>query len=76
MSVSVNRKIRTILRWFSKVVTVDIPLTSLDEDVAVTEKTIWQQTAPVLLVGHSYGGTGITEAGDDPKIAGLVYVAA
>ena len=54
------------------VVTVDIPLTSLAEDVAVTRKVISQQTGPVLLVGHSYGGTVITEAGDDPKIAGLV----
>jgi pimeloyl-ACP methyl ester carboxylesterase len=58
------------------VVTVDIPLTSLAEDVAVTRKAISLQTGPVLLVGHSYGGTVITEAGDDPKIAGLVYVAA
>ena len=58
------------------VVTVDIPLTSLAEDVAVTRKAISQQTGPLLLVGHSYGGAVITEAGDDPKIAGLVYVAA
>jgi pimeloyl-ACP methyl ester carboxylesterase len=58
------------------VVTVDIPLTSLAEDVAVTKKAISQQTGPVLLVGHSYGGTVITEAGNDPKIAALVYVAA
>ena len=58
------------------VVAVDIPLTSLAEDVAVTKKAISQQTGPVLLVGHSYGGTVVTEAGDDPKVAGLVYVAA
>jgi pimeloyl-ACP methyl ester carboxylesterase len=58
------------------VVTVDIPLTSLAEDVAVTKKAISQQTGPVLLVAHSYGGTVITEAGDDPKVAGLVYIAA
>ncbi len=58
------------------VVTVDIPLTSLSEDVAATKKAIAAQTGPVLLVGHSYGGTVITEAGDDSKVAGLVYVAA
>jgi pimeloyl-ACP methyl ester carboxylesterase len=58
------------------VVTVDIPLTSLAEDVAVTREAISLQTGSVLLVGHSYGGTVITEAGDDPKIAGLVYIAA
>jgi len=59
-----------------QVVTVDIPLSSLAEDVAVTRKAISLQTGPVLLVGHSYGGTVITESGDDPKVAGLVYVAA
>jgi len=58
------------------VVTVDIPLTSFDEDVAATKKAIAEQTGPVLLVGHSYGGTVITEAGDNAKVAGLVYVAA
>jgi pimeloyl-ACP methyl ester carboxylesterase len=56
------------------VTTVDIPLTSLAEDVAATKKAIAEQDGPVLLVGHSYGGTVITEAGDDPKVAGLVYV--
>jgi pimeloyl-ACP methyl ester carboxylesterase len=59
-----------------RVVTVDIPLTSFAEDMAVTKKAISQQIGPVLLVGHSYGGTVITEAGDDPKVAGLVYGAA
>jgi pimeloyl-ACP methyl ester carboxylesterase len=57
------------------VVTVGIPLTSLAEDVAVTKKAISQQTGPVLLVGHSYGGKVITEDGDTPKVAGLVYIA-
>lgn len=58
------------------VVTVDIPLTSLAEDAAATKKAIESQTGPVLLVGHSYGGTVITEAGDESKVVGLVYVAA
>ena len=59
-----------------RVVTVDIPLTSLADDVAITKSAIAAQTGQVLLVGHSYGGTVITEAGDEAKVAGLVYVAA
>jgi predicted alpha/beta hydrolase family esterase len=44
--------------------------------VAATKRAIGAQDGPVLLVGHSYGGVVITEAGNDPKVAGLVYVAA
>ncbi len=58
------------------VVAVQNPLTSLADDVAATKRAIALQNAPVLLVGHSYGGAVITEAGNDPKVAGLVYVAA
>ena len=58
------------------VVAVQNPLTSLAEDVATTRRAIALQDGPVLLVGHSYGGAVITEAGDDAKVAGLVYVAA
>jgi pimeloyl-ACP methyl ester carboxylesterase len=58
------------------VVAVQNPLTSLADDVAVTKRAIASQDGPVLLVGHSYGGVVITEAGNDPKVAGLVYVAA
>jgi pimeloyl-ACP methyl ester carboxylesterase len=58
------------------VVAVQNPLTSLADDVAATKRAIALQDGPVLLVGHSYGGAVITEAGDDPKVAGLVYVAA
>ena len=49
---------------------------SLADDVAVTRHTIAAQGKPVVLVGHSYGGAVITEAGNDPKVAGLVYIAA
>ena len=49
---------------------------SLADDVAVTRRTIAEQGKPVVLVGHSYGGAVITEAGNDPKVAGLVYIAA
>ncbi len=58
------------------VVAVQNPLTSLADDVAATKRAIALQDGPVLLVGHSYGGAVITEAGNDPKVAGLVYVAA
>src|SRR5438132_7897184 len=58
------------------VVAVQNPLTSLSDDVATTKRAIALQDGPVILVGHSYGGVVITEAGADPKVAGLVYVAA
>jgi pimeloyl-ACP methyl ester carboxylesterase len=57
-------------------VAVQIPLTSLADDIATTKRAIALQDGPVLLVGHSYGGAVITEAGNDPKVVGLVYVAA
>ena len=49
---------------------------SLADDVAATRRVVAAQREPVILVGHSYGGAVITEAGNDPKVAGLVYVAA
>jgi len=52
------------------------PNTGLAEDVAATKMVLARQDGPVLLVGHSYGGAIITEAGNDPKVAGLVYIAA
>lgn len=55
---------------------VEMPLTSLAEDAERTRKMIAQQKGPVLLVGHSYGGAVITEAGNQPNVAGLVYIAA
>jgi pimeloyl-ACP methyl ester carboxylesterase len=58
------------------VVAVQNPLTSLPDDVAATKRIIALQDGPVILVGHSWGGAVITQAGDDPKVAGLVYVAA
>ncbi|MGO9084635.1 MAG: alpha/beta hydrolase [Terriglobales bacterium] len=50
--------------------------TTLADDVATTKRAIATQNGPVILVGHSYGGAVITEAGNDPKVAGLVYIAA
>jgi pimeloyl-ACP methyl ester carboxylesterase len=55
---------------------VQIPTLSLADDVMATRRVIGAQDGPVILVGHSYGGTVITEAGNDPQVAGLVYVAA
>jgi pimeloyl-ACP methyl ester carboxylesterase len=58
------------------VIAVQNPLTSLADDVAATKRAIALMDGPVLLVGHSYGGMVITEAGNDPKVAGLLYVCA
>jgi pimeloyl-ACP methyl ester carboxylesterase len=55
---------------------VQNPTTSLAADVAATKQVVAAQKSPVVLVGHSYGGVVITEAGNDPKVAGLVYIAA
>ena len=55
---------------------VQNPTTSLADDVAATRRVIGAQKGPVILVGHSYGGVVVTEAGNDPKVAGLVYIAA
>ena len=52
------------------------PLTSLEDDVAATRKAIAAQGGPTVLVGHSWGGVVIGEAGDDPKVTSLVYIAA
>jgi len=59
-----------------KVSVVQEPETSFGEDVAATKRVLAQQDGPCILVGHSYGGAVITEAGTDPPVAGLVYVAA
>jgi pimeloyl-ACP methyl ester carboxylesterase len=58
------------------VTVVQNPLTSLADDVAATNRALAAQTGPVILVGHSWGGVVITEAGADSKVVGLVYVAA
>ena len=55
---------------------VQNPTSSLADDVAATQRVVAGQKAPVVLVGHSYGGVVITEAGNDPNVAALVYIAA
>jgi len=61
---------------YENVRAVENPLTSLADDAERTRKMVAQQSGPVLLVGHSYGGAVITEAGNAPNIVGLVYIAA
>ena len=55
---------------------VQQPMTSLEDDVAATVRVLSRQQGPSILVGHSYGGAVITQAGTDPHVAGLVYIAA
>ena len=59
-----------------RVTIVQNPLTSLADDVAATQRALARQDGPTILVGHSWGGTVITEAGMNPKVVGLVYVSA
>src|SRR5947209_6700276 len=59
-----------------EVIVVQNPTVSLQEDVAVTRRAIAGAKYPVVLVGHSYGGVVITEAGNDPKVKTLAYIAA
>ncbi|WP_276487034.1 alpha/beta hydrolase [Ectopseudomonas mendocina] len=58
------------------VTAVQNPLTSVADDVAATQRVLDQQEGPTVLVGHSYAGTVVSEAGVDPKVSALVYVAA
>jgi pimeloyl-ACP methyl ester carboxylesterase len=71
------RRVAEILGRDGYVVTVvQEPLTSLADDVAATNRVLDLQQGPTVLVGHSYGGVVITEAGNAPNVAGLVYIAA
>jgi len=58
------------------VTAVQIPLTSLGDDVATVKRAIAHLSGPIILVGHSYGGAVITAAGSDPRVEALVYIAA
>lgn len=58
------------------VIAVQIPLTSIEDDVAATNRIIADTEGPIILVGHSWGGMAVTQAGVDPKVAALVYVSA
>ncbi len=58
------------------VTAVQVPLTSLGDDVATVKRAIALASGPIILAGHSYGGAVISEAGNDPKVEALVYIAA
>jgi pimeloyl-ACP methyl ester carboxylesterase len=58
------------------VTAVQLPLTSLGDDVATVKRAIALASGPTILAGHSYGGAVISEAGNDPKVEALVYIAA
>ena len=68
--------IPALLAQGNHVTAVQNPLTSLADDVAAVERALALLEGPVLLAGHSWGGAVITQVGTDPKVAGLVYVAA
>ncbi|MGH8539583.1 MAG: alpha/beta hydrolase [Stenotrophobium sp.] len=63
-------------KGYGSIRAVELPLTSLADDAERTRKMVAQVSGPVLLVGHSYGGAVITEAGNQPNVIGLVYIAA
>src|SRR5258707_8018779 len=67
---------RTLKKHGYNVSIVQNPTLSLDGDVAATKRVLASQDGPAILVGHSYGGAVITEAGNDPKVVGLVYITA
>jgi uncharacterized membrane protein/pimeloyl-ACP methyl ester carboxylesterase len=71
-----NNLIATLHADGFQVTAVQLPLTSLADDVAVVQRALALEVGKTLLVGHSYGGVVITEVGVDPKVAGLVYVSA
>jgi pimeloyl-ACP methyl ester carboxylesterase len=72
-----NRVVQLLQARDFPVIAVQIPLTSVDADIAETNRIIAADTAgPIVLVGHSWGGMAITQAGNDPKVAALVYVSA
>lgn len=71
-----NRVIDNLQRQHTEVIAVQLSLTSLKDDVAATQRAIARAHGDVVLVGHSWGGTVISEAGNDARVKALVYVAA
>ncbi len=71
-----NKVIPLLLSKDLPVVAVQIPLTSLEDDAAATARIIAETEGAIVLVGHSWGGMAITQTGNDPKVAALVYVSA
>ena len=71
-----NKVITLLQKQHTEVIAVQLPLTSLKDDVAATQRAIARAHGNVVLVGHSWGGTVISEAGNDARVKSLVYVAA
>ncbi|MCI2290790.1 alpha/beta hydrolase [Enterobacter sp. I4] len=71
-----NKVITLLQKQHTEVIAVQLPLTSLNDDVAATKRAIARAQGDVVLVGHSWGGTVISEAGNDARVKSLVYVAA
>jgi pimeloyl-ACP methyl ester carboxylesterase len=71
-----DKVISLLLAKGQRVVAVPLPLTSLEDDLAATNRIAADTEGPIVLVGHSWGGVAVTQAGDDPKVAALVYVSA
>jgi pimeloyl-ACP methyl ester carboxylesterase len=71
-----SKAIPLLLARGLRVTAVQLPLTSLKDDVATVKRALALEDGPTVLVGHSYGGVVITEAGNDPKVSALVYIAA
>jgi pimeloyl-ACP methyl ester carboxylesterase len=71
-----NKVVQLLQAKDFQVIAVQIPLTSVDDDIAATERIVADTEGPIVLVGHSWGGMAVTQAGEDPKVAALVFVSA
>jgi pimeloyl-ACP methyl ester carboxylesterase len=71
-----NKVIPLLLAKNMRVIAVQLPLTSVEDDLAATNRIIADTKGPIVLVGHSWGGMAVTQAGNDPKVMALVYVSA
>jgi pimeloyl-ACP methyl ester carboxylesterase len=71
-----DKVISLLLAKGQRVVAVPLPLTSLEDDLAATNRIVADTEGPIVLVGHSWGGMAVTQAGDTPKVAALVYISA
>jgi pimeloyl-ACP methyl ester carboxylesterase len=71
-----NKVIPLLLAKNMRVIAVQLPLTSVEDDLAATNRIIAATDGPIVLVGHSWGGMAVTQAGEDHKVTALVYVSA
>jgi pimeloyl-ACP methyl ester carboxylesterase len=71
-----NKVIPLLLAKNMRVIAVQLPLTSVEDDLAAINRIIAATDGPIVLVAHSWGGMAVTQAGDDPKVMALVYVSA